>query len=62
MSVGCPHCGYVHRNHTNVYGKICSRCGAFIEPLIEPPLIKERRENLKMQQEKIRNVLRRTIK
>ena len=61
-TVRCLRCGYAHHNHTNIYGKVCFRCGRFIEPLHQAPLLIEGEKKLKIYQEKIRNLIRRDIK
>lgn len=64
MSVFCPKCNHEFKGHTNVYGKICNRCGFEIEPEHEMTLVKENRAKLshalQMARESIRRKFRRS--
>jgi len=37
----CSFCGHVYDGHINAYGKMCIYCGTFIEPEIEPRMVRE---------------------
>jgi hypothetical protein len=34
--VACDKCGFFFKGHSNVFGKVCTRCGHFIAPLGKP--------------------------
>lgn len=49
-------------NRNNVYGTVCTRCNAFIEPSKKPQIIEDAENRLREQQDYIRDYLRRNIK
>lgn len=61
MSVICLKCGNEMPNRDNVYGTVCTRCNAFIEPSKKPQIIEDAENRLREQQNFIREYLRRNI-
>jgi predicted nucleic acid-binding Zn-ribbon protein len=41
MSVQCTKCGYIFIGHENCCGKICTRCGEYLPPQTEMPIVKK---------------------
>lgn len=39
MSVICPNCGHIFKDHDNLYGKVCTRCDYYMPPSRELPII-----------------------
>lgn len=39
----CPNCKFVFIGHTNLFGKMCTRCDTYIPPVDELSIIKENR-------------------
>ena len=60
--VRCDCCGHLFENHTNMYGKICTRCGHFIEPMLENPIKKEHEDKLLEAQLTIKSYLKKYLK
>ena len=56
--ITCPKCGYFYKGHTNVWGKVCQKCGAVIKPDKKPTFIEEREKDLIVAQEQIRRCLK----
>lgn len=58
-SIQCDKCGFVFKGHSNSFGKICTKCDNYIEPL-NP--IKEICENrYKHAQETIKDYLKQSL-
>jgi len=34
--VQCDKCGFLFEGHSNVFGKVCTRCGNYINPISNP--------------------------
>lgn len=34
--VQCDKCGFLFEGHSNVFGKVCTRCGNYISPMNNP--------------------------
>lgn len=59
MDTICKICGQVYEDQNNIYGKICTYCGSFIEPEKVPDFIcnniKERDKYIKEARKKIKD-------
>lgn len=37
----CPNCGFVFKGHTNLFGKVCTRCDYYMPPKQELPIVQQ---------------------
>ncbi len=58
--IECKSCGKKFVGHSNVYGKICTGCGSFIEPDSEPEFVRKNKEINKENQNKVREALKKS--
>jgi len=45
MAIICPQCKHAYKDHKNPYGRVCSKCGFFIEPDENYPITKYTKKN-----------------
>lgn len=58
MSKGiqCDECGFLFRDHSNHFGKICTRCGNYIKP--DHSVVEKNEEKYKQAQDSLRAYLK----
>lgn len=59
--VQCDRCGHLFKEHSNTFGKVCTRCGYYIEPL-NNPIEKDYDDKLLDVQQTIRSYLKQHLK
>jgi predicted nucleic acid-binding Zn-ribbon protein len=60
--VECPECGHVYRDHSNIWGKTCYRCGTVISPKKMPKMVEENAKRAALWKEQVRESMRRRFK
>jgi len=58
----CPVCRYASKGYLNIYGRVCTKCGEFIEPDVEPKFVTINNQQKQKNQETVRYHLRKKMR